>query len=175
MARKTKTLMQNRPAQRGLNEPLIQQHLTPLVQALLNPDDACRRKVVGHVQQTCIPAVIGRLIRRLVDFLGSGNEDARPHAIASLAQFGEQALPALTHEFTLTRSAALQQDIIQLLLQIAPRLDQDQRCDFMTEMIALGRFGTDESIELGFRKLAAVLRRANESAAEITAELQSVK
>jgi HEAT repeat protein len=166
MSSKKKTLMRNRPARRPLNEPMIQQHLTPLVQALLDPDDVCRQKVVAHVQQNCIPAVITRLMRRLVDLLGSGHEDARPQAMASLIQFGDKAVPALIHEFTLARHAALQQDVIQVLLQIAPRLDQDQRCDLMTDMVMLGRFAADDSVVLGFRKLVAVLRLANDNAAE---------
>jgi hypothetical protein len=105
-------------------------------------------------------------MRRLVDLLGSGHEDARPQAMASLIQFGEKAVPALTHEFTLARHVALQQDIIQVLLQIAPRLDQDQRCDLMTDMMMLGRFAADDSVVLGFRKLVAVLRQSNHNAAE---------
>jgi hypothetical protein len=170
MSSKKKILMRNRPAHRPLNEPMIQQHLAPLVQALLDPDDVCRQKVVAHVQQNCIPAVITRLMRRLVDLLGSGHEDARPQAMASLIQFGDRAVLALTHEFTLARHAALQHDIIQVLLQTAPRLDQDQRCDLMTDLMMLGRFAADDSVVLGFRKLVAVLRQANDNAAKTTQE-----
>jgi HEAT repeat protein len=164
MARKTKTLMRNRSALGALHDHFDQQQIAPLAQVLLDPDAAFRQMMLKHVQQTCMPQAWP--MRQLLDRLGCGNDDSRPQSMASLVQLGHKALPALTNEFALTRNAALQQAIIQGLLQIAPRLDQDQRCEFMTEMIALGRFGTDESVELGFRKLEAVLRRANESASE---------
>jgi hypothetical protein len=57
------------PRQPDPGESLIQEKLTPLVEALVHPDESCHRAAVEHVVRTCIPAVIGRLIERLVDLL----------------------------------------------------------------------------------------------------------
>src|SRR5262245_5469342 len=89
-------------------EQRIQGELTPLVRALTDPDEPRRQAAVRHVQQTCLPAVIALLIDRLVDLLG-GSGTVQRQAIASLAQFGPRALPALTLRFSGSRSAAMQQ------------------------------------------------------------------
>jgi hypothetical protein len=75
--------------------------LTPLVEALAHPDETCRRAAVEHVVRTCIPAVIGRLIERLVDLL-DGAGTTRRQALASLAQSEGRAVTALTLRFTRT-------------------------------------------------------------------------
>jgi hypothetical protein len=38
-------------------ELLIQERLTPLVEALVHPDEPYRRDAVEHVERTCIPAL----------------------------------------------------------------------------------------------------------------------
>jgi hypothetical protein len=38
-------------------ELLLQERLTPLVEALVHPDESCRRTAVGYVLRTCIPAL----------------------------------------------------------------------------------------------------------------------
>src|SRR5262245_13426902 len=76
-------------------ESLIQEKLTPLIEALVHPDEPYRRAAVEHVLRACIPAVIGRLIGRLVDLLDGAGTNKR-QAIASLSQFGGRAVPALT-------------------------------------------------------------------------------
>jgi hypothetical protein len=66
-------------------ESLIQEKLTPLVEALVHSDESCRRAAVGHVLRTCIPAVIGRLIGRLADHLDGAGTTQR-QTLASQAQ-----------------------------------------------------------------------------------------
>src|SRR6516225_1162446 len=80
------------PRQSDPGESLIQERLTPLVEALTDPDESCRRAAVEHVLRTCIPTVIGRLIERLVDLLNGDRTTCR-QALASLAQFGGRAVP----------------------------------------------------------------------------------
>jgi hypothetical protein len=58
-----------------------------LVEALVHPDESCRRAAVEHIVRTCIPAVIRRLIVRLVGLL-DGAGTTRRQALASLSQFG---------------------------------------------------------------------------------------
>src|SRR5262250_2308047 len=90
------------PGQPDPGESLIQERLTPLVEALVHPDESCRRAAVEHVLRACIPAVIGRLIGGLVDLLG-GAGTTQHQALASLVQFGGRAVPALTLRFMRTR------------------------------------------------------------------------
>src|SRR5262245_44238173 len=83
------------PEQPDPGASVIQERLTPLVEALVHPDESCRRAAVEHVVRACIPAVIGRLIGRLADLL-DGAGTAQRQALASLSQFGEgRAVPAL--------------------------------------------------------------------------------
>jgi hypothetical protein len=65
------------PGQPDPGESVIQGRLTPLVEALVHPDEPCRRAAVGHVQRTCLPAVIGRRIEQLVDLLGGAGTTQR--------------------------------------------------------------------------------------------------
>jgi hypothetical protein len=73
---------------------LLQEKLTPLIEALVHPDESCRRAAAAHVVRTCLPAVIRRLIERLVGLLGGAGTTQR-QALASLARFGGRAVPAL--------------------------------------------------------------------------------
>jgi hypothetical protein len=82
------------PRQPDPGESLIQERLTPLVEALTDPDEPYRRAAVVHVLRTCIPAVIERLIGRLADHLDGAGTTQR-QALASLAQFRGRAVPAL--------------------------------------------------------------------------------
>jgi hypothetical protein len=141
---------------------LIQERLTPLVEALVHPNESCRRAAVEHVVRTCIPAVIGRLIERLVDLL-DGAGTAQRQALASLAQFGGRAVPALTLRFTRTRSVAMQRGIIEALTRMAPGLKQEERIDLMTEVLALGRSAADASVCRDLAGLLAVAHQANEA------------
>ena len=145
------------------SEARIHERLTPLVDALADPDDSRRRTAVEQVVRTCIPAVVGRLIERLVNMLGEGT--SRGPALASLAGFGNRALPSLTLRFTRTRDPALQSGIVEALTQIAPGLPLAQRLDLMTEIMILARFAADESVSRALDRLVAVARRATEAAA----------
>jgi hypothetical protein len=102
-------------------EALLQEKLTPPVEALAHPDEPCRRAAVEHVLRTCLPAVVGRLIERLVDLLG-GEGTTRRQALASLAQLGGRAVPALPLRFPRSRSVALQRGIVEALTRTAPGL-----------------------------------------------------
>jgi hypothetical protein len=143
-------------------ESLIQERLTPLVEALVHPDETYRRAAVEHVVRTCIPAVSGRLIGGLVDLLDGAGTTPR-QALASLAQFGGRAVPALTLRFMRTRSVATQRGIVEALTRMAPRLKQEERIDLMTEVLALGRFAADASVCRDLAGLVAVARQANEA------------
>jgi hypothetical protein len=102
----------------------IQAMLGPLVQGLTEPDEPRRQAAVRHVQQTCVPAVLALLIDRLVALLG-GSRLVQRQAVASLVEFGPRALPALTLRFTRSRSAAVQQGIVEALTAVACGLDHD--------------------------------------------------
>jgi hypothetical protein len=75
------------------SELLIQERSTPLVEALTALDEPCRRATVEHVLRTCIPALVARLIEKLVDLLGAGTIPRQ--ALASLAQLGGRLDQAL--------------------------------------------------------------------------------
>src|SRR5262249_6550242 len=119
----------------------IQAALTPMVEAMTDPDEARRQAAVEHVLRACIPAALDHLADRLVDLLG-GSGPARQQALASLAQFGDRALPYLTRQFMRTRSAPLQGGIVEVLTRIVGGLGPDQRFDLLTEMMILPRFAT---------------------------------
>ena len=94
------------PKQPDPSESLLQEKLTPLVQALAHPDEPCRRAAVEHVMRNRVPALIARLIDRLVDLL-DGDGTTRRQAIASLAQFGGRArIDLMTEVLALTKFAA---------------------------------------------------------------------
>ena len=151
-----------RPKVLGPGTSLIQEKLTPLIEALVHPDESCRRAAVEHVVRACIPAVIGRLIGRLADHL-DGAGTAQCQALASLSQFGGRAVPALTLRFTRTRSVILQRGIVEALTQMAPGLTQAERIDLMTEVLALRRFAADASVCRDLAGLLGVARTANEA------------
>jgi hypothetical protein len=151
------------PEQPDTSELLIQEKLTPLIEALVHPDESCRRAAVEHVLRTCIPAVIGRLIGRLADHLDGAGTIQR-QALASLAQFGGRAVPALTLRFTRTRSVILQRGVVAALTRMAPGLTQAERIDLLTEVLASVRFAADASVGRGLAGLVAVSRQANDAA-----------
>jgi HEAT repeat protein len=150
--------------QTSLDERLIHERLNPLVEALTDPDESRRRAAVEHVVRTCIPAVVGRLIDRLVGLLG-GEGVTRGPALASLEEFGARALPSLTLKFTRTRDAALQRGILEALRRIVPGLKVGEQINLLTETLILGRFAADESVSRALARLVAVARRASEAAA----------
>jgi hypothetical protein len=149
------------PKQPSPGEWLIQEKLTPLVEALVHPDESFRWAAVEHVVRICVPALVARLIDRLVDLL-DGAGTARHQALASLAQFEGRALPILTLRFTLTCSVARQRGIVEALTRMAPGLNQEERIDLMIEVMSLVRFAVDESVRRGLAGLLAVARTANE-------------
>jgi hypothetical protein len=148
--------------QPGPSELLIQEKLAPLVEALTHPDESYRRAAVEHVLRTCLPALAARLIYRLVDLL-NGDVTARSQALASLAQFGGRAVPALTLRFTRTRSVATQRGIVEALTRMAPGLKQEERIDLMTEVMSLAKYAADESVRRELAGLLAVARTTNEA------------
>jgi hypothetical protein len=155
-----------RPKPTGQPDPgasLLLERLTPLVEALVHPDESCRKAAVEHVVRACIPAVIGRLIGRLADLLDGAGTTQR-QALITLAQFGGRAVTALTLRFTRTRSVILQRGIVAALTRMAPGLQLTERLDLMTEVLALGRFAADASVSRGLAGLLAVARTANEAA-----------
>jgi hypothetical protein len=133
------------PGQPDPGESVIQERLTPLVEALVHPDESCRRAAVEHVVRTCIPALITRLIERLMELLG-GSGTTQRQALASLVQFGGRALPILTLRFTRTRSPTKQRAIVEARTRMAPGLKQEERIDLLTEVLALGRFAADAPV-----------------------------
>jgi HEAT repeat protein len=146
------------------SEARIHERLTPLVEALTDPDESSRRTAVEQIRRTCIPAVVGRLIDWLVGLLG--DEDVtHQQALASLAEFGARALPSLTLRFTRTRDAVLQRGILEALKRIVPGLKVGEQIDLLTETLILGRFAADESVSRALAGLVAVARRASEAAA----------
>jgi hypothetical protein len=150
--------------QTNLDERLIHERLTPLVEAITDPDESRRRAAVEQIRRTCIPAVVGRLIDRLVGLLG-GEDVTHQQALASLSEFGALALPSLTLKFTRTRDAALQRGILEALQRIVPGLKVGEQIDLLTETLILDRFAADESVSRASARLVAVARRASEAAA----------
>jgi hypothetical protein len=158
-----------RPKPTGQPDPgesLLLERLTPLVEALVHPDESCRKAAVEHVLRACIPAVIGRLIGRLADHL-DGAGTTQHQALASLAQFGSRAVPALTLRFVRTRSVATQRGIVAALTRMAPGLKLAERIDFMTEVMTLTKFAGDATLCRDLAGLVAVARTANEAASGI--------
>ena len=149
--------------QPGPSELLIQEKLTPLVEALTHPDESCRKAAVQHVLRTCLPALVARLIYRLVDLL-NGDVTARSQALASLVQFGSRALPTFTLRFTQTRSVAVQRGIVEALTRMAPKLTQAERIDLMVDVLSLEPFAAGDSVRRELAGLLAVARTANEAA-----------
>jgi HEAT repeat protein len=147
-------------------EQRIQVELTPLVRALTDPDEPRRRAAAQHVLQACVPAVIALLIDRLVALLG-GSRLVQRQAVASLAQFGPHALPALSLRFSRSRSAAVQQGIIEALTAVARGLDRDGRLGLMTELLILSRRAADDSIRERVMGLLATLRSSLETSGRV--------
>jgi hypothetical protein len=152
------------PKQTDPGASLLQDKLTPLVEALVHPDESYRRAAVEHVVRACIPAVIERLIDRLADHLDGAGTTPRP-ALASLAQFGGRAVPLLTLRFMWTCSVTLQRGIVEALTRMAPELKQAEWLDLLTGMMSMTRFAADTSVCRDLAGLVAVARRANDVAA----------
>jgi hypothetical protein len=113
-----------------------------------------------------VPAVLALLSDRLVALLGGSGAVQRP-VVASLAEFGARALPALTLRFSRSRSAAVQQGIIEALSAVARGLDRSGRLALMTELVSLSRRAADESIREKVMGLLTVLRSSLETSGRV--------
>jgi hypothetical protein len=152
-----------RPKAPDPSESLIQEKLTPLVEALTDLDESRREAAVEHVVLNCLPALVTRLIVRLIALLVGASTTQR-QALASVVQFGGRAVPALTLRFTRARSVARQRGIVEALTRMAPGLKQEERLDLTTEVLSLGRYAADASVCCDLAGLLAVARAANEAA-----------
>ena len=146
-------------------EKRLQRRLTPLVQALTEPDEPQRRAAAEHVLQVCLPAVVARLADRLVGLLRTGGGTARRQAAVSLVQFGARSLPALVVKFTKARGAGKQLAIAEVLYGIAPGLGQDERVKLLADLMLLARFALDITAAAAIARVVLALRQAEEAQA----------
>jgi HEAT repeat protein len=144
------------------SERRLQEQLTPLIEVLTGSDDCRRRAVAEHISQAWPPAVLAGLLDLLVGLLGRGGEAARRQAIASLAEFGHRALPALTLRFQRSRRAAVQLDIVAALQQLAPGLSRNQQTNLMTELAIVAAFAADAAVCYKVAETIAILRASSE-------------
>jgi hypothetical protein len=140
------------------SEQRLRELLSPVVKVLTDPDESLRRAVVEHVTQAWLPAVVARLLDLLVGLLGQGSEAARRQAVASVAQFGHRALPALTLRFRRSRRAAVQLDVVAALQQLAPGLSRSRVIDLMAEVTILGASAADAAVCYRLAETIAILR-----------------
>jgi hypothetical protein len=140
-------------------EQRIQQQLTPLLEAVTDADDACRRAAIEHVLRVCLPIVISKLIDRLAELLGRGGAARRSRAIASFSEFGPQALPALIQRFKKARGPATQTDVLAALRQMSPGLTSDRIADLLLDVGILGLFATGGTVKRGITATIAHLQR----------------
>jgi len=106
-----------------VSEERIQGALAPLVSAATDPEESRRHAAVAIALQKCVPAVLRRLIDRLVDALAHGGQAVCRQAAASLVQVGPRAVPVLTHRLKQARSAAVQQRVVAVLAEITVALN----------------------------------------------------
>ena len=142
----------------------IQKGISQLADGLTQPDDKQRQACLQHVLKNCMPEVHALLIDRMVGRLADASEGTRRPILASLADFGSRALPALTIQFARTRNAAFQQGVLAALRGIVPRLNHQQRLDLMTDGMILTAQAADESVRRAIGALSAALRTARDVA-----------
>jgi hypothetical protein len=144
------------------SERRLQELLWPVVKVLADTDESRSRAVVEYISRAWLPAVASKLIDRLVGLLGQGGEAARRQAVASVAQFGHPAVPALTLRFRRSRRAAVQLDVVAALQRLAPGLSCNQRINLMAELAILGASAADEAVCLRLAETIAILRASSE-------------
>jgi hypothetical protein len=143
---------------------LIQERLTPLVEAVTLPDEGFRKAAVKSLLRTCVPAVLGLLVERLVGMVAQGGPAGQGPAVATLAQLGQRSVPALTSAFFRARSAATQQNLLTVLEKVGSRLALSDRVELMFELTILGNFVREETVRRDLVEVLAMLRRLNDAA-----------
>jgi hypothetical protein len=141
------------------HERQTQAMLTPLVESLTHPEEACRRAAVEHILQVCRPPVLGRLVDLLVNRLGRGGVARRGQVVAALVAFGPPVLPALTERFKRGRGPAAQFDVLAALGQMTSKLTGDRIADLLLQVGILGLFAAGGSVKPGIKQTIAQVQR----------------
>jgi len=148
----------------------IQGMLTPLVEALTDPDGDRRWDNVRRFLAECTsPPLLARLAARLVELLGSRKASTRRRAAASLAQIGSSAVPALSLALLKGRNATLKRAAAGVLMLLAPRLPLRQLLDLSYDVPITASLTNDASVRAALATLEAVVRQALEAHAEAAA------
>jgi hypothetical protein len=138
----------------------VREALTPLVDALAQPDEAARQAAVRHVRAVCLPQVIRLLCERLVERLFQGGETSRL-ALASLVEIGAPAARVVAGRLTGTRAAGVQVRLADALAAIAERLPQADP-DWYIDVGIARRLAASDEARKAIDRAAGVLRAASE-------------
>jgi hypothetical protein len=151
----------NKPGRALLDpdERELREMLTPLADALTDPDDGRRRDNVARLLPMCPRAVWVRLLDRLVELAASRNGAVRRQARASLLQVGPAAVAALTVALINSRRPGLQRAAAETLEAVAPRLAPDRLSRLGADAMIVGFSSPDESVRTAAAKLSAAVRR----------------
>jgi hypothetical protein len=108
-------------------DPAAQKALSPVVEALTDPDEGRRQTAVAEARLRLPFIVLRMLAKRLVDLLSGDDEVLRRQASASLIGLGRPAVWPLCIHLLTVETVPLQLTLIRILGGIAPTLDEEER------------------------------------------------
>jgi len=144
----------------GEGDRTLHDMLIPVVGLLTDPDEARRRDAMGRIKRGAIPALRSMLIDRLIDVLRSRDTSACERAVASLVEFGEDALPALYHAALQARKPALQKRLVEVLCRVGCELSPRRRVWVQLHLDVMLSRVRDEGVIASIRDAQARLRPA---------------
>jgi hypothetical protein len=150
------------------DERELREMLTPLTDALTDPDEGRRQDNVGRLLVLCPPQVLTRLLDRLVELAAARNAAVRRQARASLTQAGPAAVPALKFALTNRRRRGLQRAAAETLTAIVPLLGPDRLVNLANDATIVGLLSGDKAFHEALGKLRAAIRTALDQAARPT-------
>ena len=139
----------------------VREALTPLVNALTQPDEAARQAAVRHVLAVCLPQVIRLLCERLVERLLQGGEATCRLALASLVEIGGPAARVVADRLTGTRASGVQVRLADTLAAIGERLPQADP-DWYIDVGIARRLAASDEARKAIDRAAGVMRAAGE-------------
>ena len=142
--------------------PGVEDLVTPLVEAVMQADEATRRSTVRHLVTACLPVVIRLLARRLVEVLLGAAGPERRAALAALVQIGRPAAQVVAERLTDPCAHASRVRLADLLAAIGEKLPAADRADLHLDLGIAGRLAAGQGKRRAIARAVAALRRADE-------------
>ncbi len=146
----------------SLAEQEVQEMPTPLVEAMVHPDEVARQDNVRRLLAPALLFVIAAVVGRLVALLAGRRDAVRRRAAQSLAEIGSPAAAALTRALVSGRSSRAKQAAAEALTAMLPGHSPERQRDLSWLALDAGLRTGDDAVRLALSRLVAAVRWASE-------------